>query len=59
MNQFAASSVTKKSGMTKFPSDMKRKLDTLAVECVIEDGRSFGDLRRSGLLKIFKELAPG
>ncbi|CAF1422954.1 unnamed protein product [Adineta ricciae] len=59
MNQFAASSVTKKSQGIRFPSEMKKKLDTLVVECVIEDGRSFDDLRRSGLLKIFKQVAPG
>lgn len=59
LNRYSTSSMVKASRTIKFPSDRKSKLDALAVECVIEDGRSFGDLRRPGLLRIFNQLAPG
>ena len=38
---------------------MKRLLDKLAIHAIIEDGRSFGDLRKSGLMNFLAEAAPG
>lgn len=37
----------------------KKKIDALVIKCIIQDGRSFDDMRRSGMLKVFKYLAPG
>lgn len=43
----------------QLPVEKKKILDSLIVKCIIEDGRSFGDLRRSGVLKVFNHLIPG
>ncbi|CAF1101080.1 unnamed protein product [Didymodactylos carnosus] len=37
----------------------KRELNQLCIEGIIEDGRAFGDLRRSGMMKIINGLCPG
>ncbi|CAF1191633.1 unnamed protein product, partial [Didymodactylos carnosus] len=37
----------------------KKELNELCIEGIVEDGRSFGDLRRKGIMKIFNRLLPG
>lgn len=59
ISHFAASSITKRSKITTFSSEMKKKLDALVVKCIVEDARSFTDLRRPGIMKIFQQLVPG
>ncbi|CAF2407349.1 unnamed protein product [Rotaria sp. Silwood2] len=39
--------------------DEKKKLDSLIINAIVEDGRSFGDMRQSGILKVFNHLTPG
>ncbi len=39
--------------------DTKRKLDDAAVECIITDGRAFGDFRRVGMSKFLNVICPG
>ncbi|CAF1649041.1 unnamed protein product, partial [Didymodactylos carnosus] len=34
----------------------KRELNQLCIEGIIKDGRSFGDLRRSGMMEIINGL---
>jgi hypothetical protein len=40
------------------PEEIK-KIDSLLLNCIVQDGRSFDDMRRPGLLKIFNHLTPG
>lgn len=40
------------------PPDEKKKLDSLIIDCIIQDGRSFDDMRRPGILKVFNHLRP-
>ena len=40
-------------------SIMKKKLHELVYKCIIEDGRSFGDLRKPGMTRLLEEIVPG
>ncbi|CAF1004659.1 unnamed protein product [Didymodactylos carnosus] len=42
-------STLKKSAI---PLVQKRILDAIAIQCIIEDGRSFSDLRKAGMMKL-------
>lgn len=59
LGNYPKSSVQKRPKSSQLSVDEKKKLDLLMIKCIIEDGRSFVDLRRSGLLKVFKHLVPG
>lgn len=39
--------------------DQKRKLQSLAVNAIIQDGRSFNDLNKPGIAKLFNGLLDG
>ncbi|CAF1422681.1 unnamed protein product [Didymodactylos carnosus] len=39
--------------------DKKQELDDLCVHCIIKDGRSFGDLKKHGILKLLRAMIPG
>jgi hypothetical protein len=39
--------------------EKKKRLDHLANLAIFEDGRTFGDFRRSGITKFFAEAIPG
>ena len=56
---FAITTSKKRSRPNRLSIDEKKKLDSLAINCIVQDGRGFGDLRRSGLLKLFNHLLPG
>jgi hypothetical protein len=43
----------------KLSPDQKRKLHQLAVNAIIEDGRSFNDLNKPGITKLFNGLLEG
>ena len=59
LQQFSPSLVKRRSNVKKVSIDTKKKIDSLIIKCIIEDGRSFGDFKRTGLLNIFKQLVPG
>jgi hypothetical protein len=40
-------------------SERKRELHEAALECIIMDGRSFGDFRRAGMSKFLDVICPG
>ena len=40
-------------------SDLKRKLHNAAIDCIIQDGRPFGDFRRKGMKKFLSIAIPG
>lgn len=39
--------------------DLKKKLDRAALDCIITDARSFGDLRREGIKRFLSIAIPG
>ena len=49
----------KQSKLTLFSIDEKKKLDSLVISCIIQDGRGFGELRWTVLLQLFNHLLPG
>ncbi|CAF3680339.1 unnamed protein product [Rotaria sordida] len=38
---------------------MKKRLDELAYQTIIEDGRTFDDLRKPGISRLLQEIVPG
>lgn len=50
--------VVKRNRSTINPEE-KRRLNALATQCIIRDGRTFGDLRKPGIAKFINELLPG
>ena len=59
LRQFAMCPTRKRPKANQISVERKKQLDALTIRCIIEDGRSFGDMRRLGLLKVFNSLAPG
>ena len=47
---------SKRSSMT---DDAKRKLHELIYKCIVQDGRTFGDMRKPGMRRLLEELLPG
>ncbi|CAF2972075.1 unnamed protein product, partial [Rotaria sp. Silwood2] len=45
--------------MNSLSPDEKRKLNELALNAIIEDGRSFNDLNKPGIVKLFNGLLSG
>ncbi|CAF1565488.1 unnamed protein product, partial [Adineta ricciae] len=39
-------------------TEEKKKIDSLVINCIIRDGRSFDDMRRPGILKLINHLVP-
>ena len=52
-------SIEKRRQPDNLSVDQQKKLNSLIVRCIIEDGRSFGDMRRSGVLRFIDHLMPG
>ena len=44
---------------TKLSATVVRKFNSLVYDCIIKDGRSFGDLRKPGLARLLSEMLPG
>ena len=44
---------------TKLSATVVRKFNSLVYDCIIKDGRSFGDLRKPGLTRLLSEMLPG
>ena len=40
-------------------AEKRRVFDKAALDCIITDGRSFGDLRRQGMSKFLNVIYPG
>jgi hypothetical protein len=47
------------SSKSTINNDVKKKLNELVYKCIIEDGRSFGDLRKPGMSRFIEEIIPG
>lgn len=39
--------------------ETKQKYDKVAIQCIIADGRPFGDFRRLGMSKFLQVICPG
>ena len=39
-------------------TEEKKKLDSLIIKCIVQDGRGFDDMRRPGILEVFNRLSP-
>ena len=48
-----------KNTIQKLSIDQRQKLHQLAVNAIIEDGRSFNDLNKPGITKLFNGLLDG
>ena len=59
LQQFGVCFTRKRTSAKRVSVERKKQLDSLIIRCIIEDGRSFGDMRRQGLLKVFNSLLPG
>lgn len=55
----AANSASKKKKTSLISRDRKIRLDHLANLAIFRDGRSFGDLRKSGIKQFLAEAIPG
>ena len=53
---FGKASTKSSSRFCQLSTHEKNKFDLLMIKCTIEDGRSFSDIRQSGILKIFNHL---
>lgn len=40
-------------------SETKQRLDNLVYNCLIQDGRSFGDFQKPGIVRFLREAVPG
>jgi len=54
--KFAPVSHPSRNGINR---DVKKKLNELVYRCIIEDGRSFGDLRKPGMAHLLHGILPG
>jgi hypothetical protein len=59
IESFGVTSERSRSKSYSISSEEKKKLDSLLIKCIVQDGRGFDDMRRPGILKVFSHLAPG
>jgi len=56
---FGVTSTKSRSKSYQLSIEEKKRLDSLIIKCIIEDGRSFSDMRQSGIVKVFNHLVQG
>lgn len=61
LEQFGSTKITRSTTVpvAKIAKAEKAKIDALALEAIIQDGRTFGDLQKPGMAKLIKTLQPG
>ncbi|CAF1489878.1 unnamed protein product [Adineta steineri] len=59
LNTSKFSSNENKTSTKKIDNERKKKLNELVYQCVIQDGRNFGDLRKPGMIRLLNEIVPG
>lgn len=59
LHHLALPSKKKENSTSTITLNRKRELDSLLINCIIKDGRTFGDFYKLGLKKILHELVPG
>jgi hypothetical protein len=45
--------------INQMKQERKKEIDEAAIDCIITDGRAFGDLRRVGMSRFINTLCPG
>jgi len=58
IESFRTDSVPKQTAVYQLTTDEKKQINSLILKCIIQDGRSFGDLRCPGIVKVLKHLSP-
>ncbi|CAF1117725.1 unnamed protein product [Adineta steineri] len=53
---FPSQRIQAMSNLKSIKPEMKRELDQAAIDCIITDGRPFGDFRRCGMLKFLNKI---
>jgi len=59
IESFGAVAEKPRSKLNQISTEKKTQIDSLLIKCIVQDGRSFDDMRRPGMLKVLKYLAPG
>lgn len=59
IESFGVISGNSRSKSSEISIEQKQILDSILINCIIQDGRGFDDMRRPGMLKVFNHLAPG
>jgi len=59
IESFGITHENSRSKPAAFSAEEKKKIDSILINCIVQDGRSFDDMRRPGMLKVFNHLAPG
>ena len=59
IKSLANQSTTRRKTPTSISRDRKARLDHLLNLAIFQDGRTFGDFRRPGVMKFFAEALPG
>ncbi|CAM4944612.1 unnamed protein product [Rotaria socialis] len=59
MESFCVTSENPPSKSYQISTEEKKKIDSLTINRIVQDGRGFDDMRRPEMLKVFKHLAPG
>ncbi|CAF0858649.1 unnamed protein product [Adineta steineri] len=59
LQEFGVTSTKIRSKSCQISPEQKKKIDSLIIKCIIEDGRSFSDMGQSGILKVFDHLVEG
>ncbi|CAF4688614.1 unnamed protein product, partial [Rotaria socialis] len=58
MESFCVTSENPPSKSYQISTEEKKKIDSLTINRIVQDGRGFDDMRRPEMLKVFKHLAP-
>jgi BED zinc finger len=59
IQSFKAKNKTLRSNLCQISPEQKKKLDSLVVKSIVQDGRGFDDMRRPGIAKMINYLLPG
>ncbi|CAF1428121.1 unnamed protein product [Adineta ricciae] len=59
LQPFGTTSTKSRPKRCSLSTEQKKRLDSLIIKCIIEDGRSFSDISQSGIVKVFDHLVEG
>jgi hypothetical protein len=59
IESFGITHENSRSKPAEFSAEEKKKIDSILINCIVQDDRSFDDMRRPGMLKVFNHLVPG
>lgn len=60
LEEFGSTGSTRETvAVANISKSVKAKLDALALDAIIQDGRTFGDLQKPGIHKLLEKMQPG